>query len=1021
MRQCNPVLCTAGMILLCVGYATDATAQDEVVAPPSWTQHEQDRGYVVFEHTTMAGFPDHHVPARNAVVKKLSCVLARGEYESLQIGVHALADDVKDIRITVTSDLEVHTYHRIRPADKKELASRPDEMKELARWHPSAVLLQRGSVVERLRQHQSVNFWVTFRADDKTRAGLHRGKVTIRTAGRAETVLDLEVNVRPFRLQTPRAAFGLYFEERLLPSRGQDYSADEILAMFRDIVAHGHNSLYFYPAGSYKELPPKSTVFSKQLPLAKQAGLFNDLNIPSIIVGGIGTNDEQNRAALAWLQAEGRKQGWPEMVQWDADEPKYPWDEIRDRFEQVRALPARFIASMSLTAAAYGHGAMFDVVQVMDGGVTPELQAEAERMGSEVWTYSFRIRREGFYPFRSRYYAGLYTWAHKLGGNYVWAYHHGAHSQVWFAPDSLEPMPGMGWEARREGIDDYRYLQMLEDCVTANPDKPLAFEAAAWLEALRVRIVATNPIEVKPDKPLGLAEYDEIRARSANYVQALGPVPEQTFQRRAVPQLKDEAAAYRGKSVAECIAGLGSADMWQRRAAAWGLYELGRQAEPATELLAQSLDDPEVRMPALHALEAIGPGAFRAVPKITLLLQHADSYVRTGAVMTLGEIGCPMVKRERDGIRSPSPHAAAVIGPLVSALQDDHPEIVSQAAGMLSVMGPLGKPAVPEAIKMLDDPDEPRWRAAIKLITGLGPEGAPAASKLAELHESKPGDEDIINALAAIGPAAAPAIPALEKYVAKGNPGRRQADSYHALFCIRGEISDLRKMVGWLTDANVGTDTRKHVAEIFERLGTTAGPVADEVRRILEGGEPAKETAEKRESGFGATPPAEAHYVDGADCRQLVGSLKQVATLPLDGWLFKADPKRVGVEQGYFKPSYPTKDFARIRVGAFWDDQGYKGLGAGWYRLAYQCPDLPAGKRVYLHFESVDETACLYIDGKRVAWYDTAHPNLTWKSPFLLDVTGSLNSGGTHLLAIRVGNESGLGGIYRPVSVMVEK
>ena len=93
----------------------------------------------------------------------------------------------------------------------------------------------------------------------------------------------------------------------------------------------------------------------------------------------------------------------------------------------------------------------------------------------------------------------------------------------------------------------------------------------------------------------------------------------------------------------------------------------------------------------------------------------------------------------------------------------------------------------------------------------------------------------------------------------------------------------------------------------------------------------------------------------------------------------------------------------------------------GWYRRAYTCPGLPVGKRVFLRFEAVDESAWLYIDGKLIAWYDTQYPGLTWDRPFLLDVTGNLTSEGEHELVIRVGNEIGAGGIYKPMSLMVEK
>jgi len=197
----------------------------------------------------------------------------------------------------------------------------------------------------------------------------------------------------------------------------------------------------------------------------------------------------------------------------------------------------------------------------------------------------------------------------------------------------------------------------------------------------------------------------------------------------------------------------------------------------------------------------------------------------------------------------------------------------------------------------------------------------------------------------------------------------------------------------------------------------------DAIRKKIELGAPLyppKQTTD-RQSAFGATPPEKAHYMDGTDYRDLVPKLGSIANLPAGGWLFKDDPEGVGVARGYDSPNHPTADFAEIQIGDFWDRQGHKDLKHGWYRLRYKCPEFPEGKRVFLHFEAVDESAWLYVDGKLVAWYDTAYPDMTWDKPFLLEVTGSLKSGAEHLLAIRVGNTIGYGGIYRPVSLMVEK
>lgn len=177
----------------------------------------------------------------------------------------------------------------------------------------------------------------------------------------------------------------------------------------------------------------------------------------------------------------------------------------------------------------------------------------------------------------------------------------------------------------------------------------------------------------------------------------------------------------------------------------------------------------------------------------------------------------------------------------------------------------------------------------------------------------------------------------------------------------------------------------------------------------------------KEQSGFGLTSPLKARYIDGQDCLDFLPKLEVVEKLPYEGWLFKDDREKVGVDRGYFKPDHPTAEFTKSRIGSFWDHQGDASLEEGWYRLRYKCPKVPEGKRVFLHFGAVDESAWLYVDGKLIAWYDTAHPAKTWTMSFLLEVTGSLESGKDHILVIRVGNTGGAGGIWKPVSLMVEK
>ena len=806
---------------------------------PASGQQTPDAGntsYLVFHHSTLQNLTPAHIPAAADQLQNISCTLAQDEYESVQIGVHATTTEIKQIRITVECDLQATIYHRVLPDIKDQLVELYEQGDGIARWMPSQVHLQRGDVFPALAAGQSVNFWITFHADSKTRPGIHPGLIRITPADQAATKLPLEIRVRDFQLQRPRAAFGMFFREDMLPRRfgGLDTPHKLVLAMYRDMAEHGHNAGWFYPAATFANLPPtNSPALEKLLPLAQAAGLL-DPAIPSMICGGIpGDLDApQLRAAGRWLNHKRQEQGWPELVVFGTDEPAYPRDAaiVRKQLQQLRGLPLRVNVDLDATAA-YGYGDLCDVLTVMDGELSAEMQREAQRRGTRIWTYSYRIWRKDLSPLRQRFYAGFYTWTHRLGGNWVWAYHHAHHRHAWFAPQDPRPHPVTGYEARREGIDDYRYLQMLEDAIARDPNQSEAQVAAAWLASLRQRLIATLPHQVEAGRPLAIEEFDRIRSRAAHYVRTLGPADSTTRppQRHA----RDEAAPYRGKSVAHCIAGLAAGQLEQRRAAAWALFEWGPQAAAATEPLAQALEDPDLRVPALRALEAIGPAAAPAIPKIAALLKHPDFYLRIGAILSLGEIGCPLRPRTRSGLRIPSQSAAQVVAPLAVALSDERASLVHMAAELLAALGTRAQIAVPKAIALLRDTDPTRRAAGLGLITDLGPQARTAVPTLLELQNS--WDARHLRALAAIGPAAHGAIDALEQYARLHN-GSDRIEALHALCWVRGAEADLAALLQLLNPARSHDATRQQVLICLSQLGVRASSGAESVRSMLAAG-----------------------------------------------------------------------------------------------------------------------------------------------------------------------------------------
>ncbi len=399
-----------------------------------------DTAYVVFDHNTLKPMPSDYVPKRTTSIDTLTCALARGEYNAVQFGVHAVGGDLANVRISVTGDLGVTTYHRrtkfIAQAVPEPTAADLD--KTVA--HPSdAMYLQRGDTVSRIARGVSVNFWLTIHAPPgaDVRPGEHRGKVRIDVDGQPATELELVVDVRPFELAPARIPFGMYYA-RGQYTKGHDASHEWI---YRDMAEHSQNSVTFSVARNFGSADFKQVPFKDDHPMVKIINTARDVGLVSahhacFLVSSflynetrekhakLRLNESQMKAAIAWLTQQRAEQNWPEIMQYTWDEPPVPAPGMREWNAPMRKLPFRSGTAMS-AKAAYAHGDFLDVWVVHDGHITPELQAEAKRRGAEVWTYTYRLWRQSYEPLIQRHYAGLYTWALKLKGNLVWEYYYG--------------------------------------------------------------------------------------------------------------------------------------------------------------------------------------------------------------------------------------------------------------------------------------------------------------------------------------------------------------------------------------------------------------------------------------------------------------------------------------------------------------------------------------------------------------------------------------------------------------------
>ncbi|MEA3403125.1 MAG: HEAT repeat domain-containing protein [Armatimonadota bacterium] len=142
--------------------------------------------------------------------------------------------------------------------------------------------------------------------------------------------------------------------------------------------------------------------------------------------------------------------------------------------------------------------------------------------------------------------------------------------------------------------------------------------------------------------------------------------------------------------------------------------------------------------------------------------------------------------------------------------------------------------------------------------------------------------------------------------------------------------------------------------------------------------------------------------------------------LPAEGWRIRKDPDDVGREQEWFAEAHDDSGWDEIAIEQFWGDahEDYaEYTGVAWYRTTLELPDREPPVRAQLDFQSVDESAWVWVNGQYAGEHDLGKAG--WNKPFRIDVTGMLNWGGENQLTVRVLNQAMAGGIYKPVRVVM--
>ncbi|MFW6060798.1 MAG: HEAT repeat domain-containing protein [Phycisphaeraceae bacterium] len=142
---------------------------------------------------------------------------------------------------------------------------------------------------------------------------------------------------------------------------------------------------------------------------------------------------------------------------------------------------------------------------------------------------------------------------------------------------------------------------------------------------------------------------------------------------------------------------------------------------------------------------------------------------------------------------------------------------------------------------------------------------------------------------------------------------------------------------------------------------------------------------------------------------------QRVIALPTDDWRFHRDAKRRGHVNDWQTPGFDDRAWETIGIGEPWQAFGHDYVGVAWYRQSFELPKRIDHRDAVLHFEGVDESAWVWINGQYVGGQDIGPTG--WNKPFRVAVTDVLRWGATNQITVRAMNTARAGGIWRPVSL----
>ena len=538
---------------------------------PTATPTEQRRGYTVSRRNWMQLVYPSMYPSRGETSQELTCRLSPDEYEPVTFSITSLRE-LKNVTVDIAGDLQ-GPDGAVLQAGNVTIGV----VRTITRWLTSGAPLKPGQRYERrplflfpnhpvnISARETRQFWLTILAPPNLPAGRYAGRVTVSAQGAPTFELPLHVDVLPIKLALPEVTYGMYYRHHC---QYPEFKTEEFFRRsMADMKAHGMNSFSVYV--DLTEKKPDGTLAlnadggkpyhykDRSCGLNWQMGILDECSLlshkhPLLLLADSRFNKDPG--LVASLDAYRMEKNWPEFLIYLVDEPSTPKKIALAK--QLNDLVHKAGVRTTTAMGKPGELAAYYDVWIVGAYAGLDVTELAERMGKERWAYM--CTWNGCQPRNDRFYAGYDTWTRRFRGNWLWCYTERTGGRVasdgklelgvpgyedpwrvaYVLPSKDGNIPTLGWEARREGVDDYRYLQTLRDAARAALDarderlRARALAAQRFLKEVEQRscIPATGKqYATAPEYTYNFImhpnlepeDYDDIRRRAADYIMEL--------------------------------------------------------------------------------------------------------------------------------------------------------------------------------------------------------------------------------------------------------------------------------------------------------------------------------------------------------------------------------------------------------------------------------------------------------------------------------------------------------------------